>query len=294
MTDPMIDPMIETLQIDLGDVQITTLLAGAGPLVLCAHGFPDGPRSFRAQLGPLVAAGYRVACPAMRGYAPSSVSRSGTYDPAALGRDLVGLADALSPGQPVRLVGHDWGAVAAYAATALSPGRFSHLVTMAVPHLRPALKNALTRRQAQRSWYMGLFQLPLLAERRLAADNLALIDRLWRDWSPGYTPDPIELAQVKAGIRDRIGPVLAPYRASFRPQTLLNENRRLLLARTQVPALHLHGQDDGCIGVEITEGMESAFTAGLEVHRLAGVGHFLHLEQPATINSLILRFLGRS
>lgn len=293
MTDPMTDLMTETIQIDLGDVRLSTLVAGAGPLVLCAHGFPDGPRSFRKQLGPLVAAGFRVACPAMRGYAPSSVPRSGQYDPAALGRDLVGLADALSPGQPVRLIGHDWGAVATYAATALAPGRFSHLVTMAVPHLRPALKNALTRRQAQRSWYIGLFRLPLLAERRLAADNLALIDRLWRDWSPSYTPDPVELAQVKAGIRDRLGPVLAYYRASFRPQILLHGSRRLLLARTQVKALHLHGQDDGCIGVEITDGMESGFAAGLEVHRLAGVGHFLHLEQPATVNSLVLRFLGR-
>ncbi len=39
--------------------------------------------------------------------------------------------------------------------------------------------------QARRSWYMGLFQLPLVAEARLAANDFALVDRLWRDWSPG-------------------------------------------------------------------------------------------------------------
>lgn len=286
--------MTETLQIDLGDVRLATQLHGAGPLVLCAHGFPDGPRSFRRQIDPLVAAGYRVACPALRGYAPSSESASRRYDPESLGRDLVGLADSLSPGQPVRLVGHDWGAIAAYAATAIAPERFSHLVTMAVPHARSLMKNVLTLRQAQRSWYIGMFQLPIFAERRLAASDLALIDRLWRDWSPGYTPDPVELAQVKDGIRDRIDSVIGYYRALLRPQALLGTSRRLLFARTQVPALYLHGQNDGCMGIELTAGMESDFTAGVELQRIAGVGHFLHLEQPEIINSLLLRFLARS
>lgn len=286
--------MTETLQIDLGDVRLTTSVYGEGPLVLCAHGFPDGPRSYRRQIDPLVAAGYRVACPAMRGYAPSSESASRRYDAGALGSDLVGIADRLSPEQPVRLVGHDWGAIAAYAASALAPTRFSHLVTMAIPHFRGTAQKVLTPRQARRSWYIGMFQLPAIAERRLAAADLALIDRLWRDWSPGYRVDPVETAAIKDGIRDRLGPVLAYYRALFRPRSVLGESRRLLFARTQVPALYLHGQDDGCMGVEVAAGTEAHYAAGVEVHRIAGVGHFLHLEQPEIVNSLLLRFLART
>lgn len=283
--------MAETLQLDLDDVRIATLVDGQGPLLLCAHGFPDGPRSFRHQVGPLVAAGFRVACPAMRGYAPSSEARSGRYDAAALGRDLVGIADRLSPGQPVRLVGHDWGAVAAYAATALAPSRFSQVVTLAVPHPRTVLKKLFTPQQARRSWYLFMFQVPGLAERRLAQHDLQLIDQLWRDWSPSYTPDPIELAQIKDGIRSRIGPVLGYYRALFQAQALLGEARRLLLSRTPVPALYLHGEEDGCFGVDSTLGTEADFAAGIEVQRIAGAGHFLHLEKPERVNPLLLRFL---
>jgi pimeloyl-ACP methyl ester carboxylesterase len=99
----------------------------------------------------LLAAGYRVVAPFMRGYAPSSVARDGRYDPAALAGDLCAIARRLSPDRPIRLVGHDWGAIAAYAAAALEPDRVSHLCTIAVPHLRVAGRRFLRGRQPPRS-----------------------------------------------------------------------------------------------------------------------------------------------
>lgn len=287
-TIPAMDP---TRSIDLGDVTLSTLTWGEGPLVLCAHGFPDGPRSFREQVEPLVAAGFQVASPAMRGYWPSSEAISRRYDPVSLARDLIGIADELSPREPVRLVGHDWGAVAAYAATALAPERFSHVVTLSVPHARTLSKRALDAQQARRSWYMGMFQLPFIAERRLAKDDLALVDRLWRDWSPGYSIDPAEMARIKEGIRPRIKAVIGYYRAAFSVRAFVGDSRKLLFSKTRVPALYLHGEDDGCIGVKTTIGMEADFSAGVEIHRIAGAGHFLHLERPDVINPLLLSFL---
>jgi pimeloyl-ACP methyl ester carboxylesterase len=285
--------MEETRTIDVGDVALRCHLQGAGPLVLCAHGFPDDARSFRAQVGPLVAQGFRVACPTMRGYAPSGVPRSGRYDPEVLGRDLCALADHLSPDEPVRLIGHDWGAVAAYVATALAPHRFSHLVTLAVPHLRAMVGRMARPAQLRRSWYIGFFQLRGLAERGLAKDDLALVDRLWRDWSPGYRATREDLDQIKAGIAPRVGPVIGYYRAVLGPRSLLGKSRRLLLARTSVRAMYVHGEDDGCVGVELTEGVERHYTAGVAVHRIPGAGHFVHLERPEAVNPLLGEFLGR-
>jgi pimeloyl-ACP methyl ester carboxylesterase len=284
--------MAETKLLDLGDVELSCAVHGDGPLVLCAHGFPDDAHSFWAQVDPLVARGFRVACPTMRGYAPSGVPRSRRYDAEVLGRDLCALADRLSPGSPVRLVGHDWGAIAAYAATALEPARFSHLVTLAVPHLRATLPALARPAQMRRSWYIGLFQLRGLAERRLAAHDFALIDRLWRDWSPNYAASREDLDAIKAGIAPRVSEVLAYYRAFFWPRAILGEPRRLLLAKTTVPAIHIHGEDDGCIGVELTRGMEKHFLAGIEVHTVPRAGHFVHLERPEFVNPILLDFLG--
>ncbi len=285
--------MLETRTFDLGDVELSCTLQGDGPLVLCAHGFPDDARSFRAQEGPLVSRGFRVVCPTMRGYAPSGIPRSRRYDAGALGRDLCALADRLSPDAPVRLIGHDWGAIAAYAATALAPARFSHLVTLAVPHMRATLPRLVSPAQMRRSWYIALFQLRRLADRRLAEDDFALIDRLWRDWSPGYVASREDLARIKDGIAPRIPEVLGYYRAFFSPRVLLGEPRRLLLAKTPVPAIHIHGEDDGCIGVELARSLdETSFLAGIRVHVVPRAGHFVHLERPEVVNPLLLDFLG--
>ena len=273
--------------VDTGGAALQCHVFGEGPLVVLAHGFPDCARSFRHQVPALVAAGFRVAVPSLRGYAPSSPARDGRYDAGALGNDLVVVARTIGGGQPARLVGHDWGAIAAYAACALAPGAFSHLCTIAVPHLRalgPGL--LLDLAQLRRSWYVALFQIPRLAERRLAADDLALVDRLWRDWSPGWTAPAEELRAVKDAMRNRIPEVLAYYRALKQP----GYPRHLLMERTRVPALYVHGRQDGCMGVGLTDGCERGYTGPIAVHRLAG-GHFVHQENSEEFNRVLLGFL---
>jgi pimeloyl-ACP methyl ester carboxylesterase len=288
-----LDIVERTERIALGDVTLSYIVAGEGPLVIAAHGFPDEPGTFRAQLPALVGAGFTVVLPTLRGYAPSSVPRSGRYEPAAVARDLLAIADHYSPDAPARIVGHDWGAVAAFALAAMAPTRVSHLVTMAVPHLRAVLPRFATRAQLRRSWYTGLFQLPVAAEIALSANDFALIERLWRDWSPGYRASADELGAVKDAIRGREGPVLAYYRAFFSPRAIFDPTARSLLAPVRVPSLHLHGVDDGCVGIECVEGAERFYEAPYELVRVEGAGHFLQRERPAEVNDALLAFLGR-
>lgn len=279
-------------EVDLGDVTLSVSVAGKGPVVLLAHGFPDDAGTFRAQSEALIGAGYRVIAPTMRGYAPSGIAASGRYDPAALGGDLVALADRFSPREPVRIMGHDWGAVAGYAAAAIAPSRVSHLAALAVPHPRAFLRALAAPGQLARSSYMLFFQLPGVADALLGARDLALVDRLWRRWSPGYTPSEREMEAVKSGIRGRIRHVLGYYRAL--PGSLASAaSTQLVLGDTRVPTLRLHGADDGCIAPSAGEGEARHHTSLFESHVIERAGHFLHRERPDEVSLSVLSFFAR-
>lgn len=93
---------------------------GAGPLALCLHGFPDTAHTWRYLLPQLAAAGFHAAAPFMRGYAPSAVPRNECYSIGALVADATALHQALGGDDQAVLIGHDWGAEAAYGAVAFA------------------------------------------------------------------------------------------------------------------------------------------------------------------------------
>lgn len=263
-----------------------------GPVALCLHGFPDVAHGMSAVAAALAARGYRAVAPFLRGYAPSTLD--GPYDVDSLGADVLALADALSPTRPVSIVGHDWGAVATYAALARAPSRFSRAVTMAVPHpVAFAWNLARHPGQLARSWYMLAVQ-PRAGGWLLERRDHALVDRLYRDWSPGWTPDPRHVSRVKACLAASGDAPLGLYRALFRPAT--DARRRLARAAAQrisTPLLYLHGERDGCVGAALGERQERYFDGPHERRVVSGVGHFLHLEAPLAIQPMIVEHLSR-
>ncbi len=275
-----------------------TLEAGDGPLVLCLHGFPDHARSFRHQLPALAAAGYRAVAPYMRGYAPTAAAPDGRYQSGALAADAVALVEALGYEDAI-VVGHDWGALAAYGAALAEPRRVRKLVTAAVPY-GPQVGMALAGNydQQKRSWYMFFFQLPL-AEAAVGQDDFAFLERLWRDWSPGWQWPAEEMTALKETFRQPgvLEAALGYYRAAFNPAlhdpALADLQMRLMgmMEPIEVPTLYLHGANDGCIGRELLTGMGDLFPRGLRVEVVAGAGHFLHQERPDDVNRVLLEFL---
>jgi len=273
------------------------LEAGKGPLVLCLHGFPDHARSFRHQLPVLADAGFRAVAPNLRGYAPTEIPTGGPYQSAALARDVVALLDALSPDESAFVFGHDWGAIAAYGAALLDPARIRRLVTAAVPY-GPELMQAITTSydQMKRSWYMFLFQMPT-AEMSVSHGDFEFLERLWRDWSPGWELPREEMASLKATFRRPgvLEAALSYYRHTFNPAfqspELAGLQMRMLAEPIEVPALVFHGERDGCIGVELLDGMEAMFPNGLRKVVVAGAGHFVHQEKPDAVNRALVEFL---
>ncbi|RYH05122.1 MAG: alpha/beta fold hydrolase, partial [Alphaproteobacteria bacterium] len=100
--------MPEMHQIDTGHATLRCAMEGTGPLVIFVHGFPESWYSWRHQIGPVAQAGYTACAIDVRGYGGSDKPPEvADYTLEKIAADLIGLADALQPGEPVILVGHD-------------------------------------------------------------------------------------------------------------------------------------------------------------------------------------------
>ncbi|WP_244482467.1 alpha/beta fold hydrolase [Bradyrhizobium pachyrhizi] len=276
-------------------LEFPVLEAGAGPLVLCFHGFPDHAQSWIPMLNRLATEGYWAVAPAMRGYWPGGAAPDGSYRGSATGADVVALIEALGRDQ-ADLVGHDFGARAVYSAASVNPARVRKLVGLAVPY-GPQLMTAFVANgdQQRRSWYMFFFQ-TRLAEVAVPLNDFAFIDRLWREWSPSYVRPDADRAALNQMFQQPgvLTQTLGYYRQLFAPPST-DPAVQALEARANgaihAPSLYLHGVEDGCMSVDLSDGMESVFKNGLQRIVIPDVGHFLHLEKPDEVADHIVRFL---
>lgn len=245
------------------------LEAGRGPLVLLVHGFPDTPHTWEHALPAFAAAGFRAVAPATRGYHPTAVPADGAYDSDTLGRDLVALIEALGEERAI-VIGHDWGASAAYSAAALAPERVQLLVVFAIPHprsIKPTpglawkLRHFVTLRRTG-------------AADRVRRDDFALVDELVQRWSPSWQVPAGETARVKAAFRapGALEAALGYYRAI---RVRLPASHRPAIT---VPTIAFAGEHD-LISPRAYEKARHCFTGSYEVIQIPG-GHFAHREHP--------------
>jgi pimeloyl-ACP methyl ester carboxylesterase len=285
---------VTTSNVTANGVDFTYLECGSGPLALCLHGFPDSAHSWRHLLPRLADAGFRAVAPFMRGYAPTSVPADGFFQTGALSADANALHEVLGGDADAVLVGHDWGAPAVYGAAGSAPQRWRRVVGMAVPP-GPALGAAFLTDtdQLKRSWYMFFFQHPL-SDLVVPADDLAFIDMIWSDWSPGHQAG-VDVANVKDCLRDpaNLRAALGYYRATLGDGPRHPDYDLIQLAgggELTQPTLYLHGADDGCIGREVAEAAR-AMCPWATVEIVEGAGHFLQLERPDVVGDRVVEFL---
>lgn len=262
------------------------------PLVLCLHGFPDTAWSFRSLLGRLADAGYRAVAVFMRGYAPTALADDRDYSGLALGRDVLALIEHFNVDRAY-VVGHDWGAVAAYAAAAMRPDRVRRIVTAGVPHPRRFLLRP-SREQLRASHYMFKFQLRGSAEKMVARDDFAWLQDLVRSWSKDWEPDAEYWTQVKAEFseRPRLRAALSYYRAI--PRLLFRRDGwNYILKPIQVPARVICGTEDGALLASTFEDQAHLFARDYDLVRMEGIGHFMHLQAPDAFAQLVLEGLKR-
>jgi len=281
-----------TGNVSANSIDFHYLELGAGPLVLCLHGFPDNAYTYRYLLPALAEAGFRGVAPFMRGYAPTGRPPDDRFESILLGQDAVALIDALGA-KEASVVGHDWGGLATLASAVLAPGRVRRIVTLGVSH--PAVTGT-DYDWVKGSWHAYFFQMPF-AESTVAANDYDFIVRWWRDASPEYAPPSEIIERVKATFRlpGVLTSALNYYRHTFHPANrdpALNSLReKVATTPIPVPALTFHGTRDRPGRMLAFEKMDPHFAAGLEKIVIPGTGHFIHLERPSEVNPKIVEFL---
>ncbi|MFO0555791.1 MAG: alpha/beta hydrolase [Polyangiaceae bacterium] len=273
--------MNELKSIQAGDVRFAYFEVGAGadrPLVLCIHGFPDTPHSWSAVAPAIADMGFRVVAPFTRGYYPTTVPAKPAYDTDTLGRDILNLITALGAESAI-VIGHDWGASAAYSAASLGPERVRLLVTIGIPHpasIRPSPRLAWAVRHFVSLSVPG-------AAGRVRKNDFAHIDELVRRWSPDWQYPPSETEHVKAVFRhpEALDAALGYYRAL---SPILPASQRKPIT---VPTLAFAGLGDPIMPPAAYEAARSRFTSTYEVVAVPGA-HFMHREHPQAFADALL------
>lgn len=259
--------------------------AGAGPLVVLLHGFPEFWYSWRALL-PALAPTHRVVALDLRGYNLSSKPATG-YDVATLTTDIRAVIEALGE-READLVGHDWGGALAWIFAMREPDALRRLVILNAPHPALMLRKLRNPAQMRRSAYIAFFQLAGIAERATSADNFGLVWRTFRSADPDRAWLSDEDIQRFVAAIARPGALTAAlnyYRQLVRRPAAMGVARVI-----SAPALVLWGEQDPYLGPELLDGLD-AWASDLRIERFPQAGHWLNQQLPESVNPRIVAFL---
>ena len=237
-----------------------------GEPVVLLHGFPQDSRSWDRLAPVLHGAGLRTLAPDQRGYSPMARPRGRTaYKPRELVHDVLALLDAAGL-ERAHVVGHDWGAVVAWALGGWHPDRVRTLTALSVPHPGAMAKAMLTSDQALRSTYMAAFQVPALPELTLLAGGGAPLHRMLR----------------RSGLPEHLaGHYVARMREPGALTAALNWYRALPwhardpIGRVRVPTLHVWSTEDTFLGRAATEDTARFCGPEYRLEVLDGVPHWI-------------------
>ena len=253
--------------------------AAADP-VLCLHGFPGSWRSFDAVAVELAGSGRRVLVPEQRGYTASA--RPGAVEAYRLERlvaDAVAVLDAAGA-RRATVVGHDWGAVVAWALAAARPERVRDLVALSVPHPRAfAAGLAHDREQRVRSAYIGLLRRRGLAERVLLAGGARGLRAAFA--RSGVPRDVVDAHLAPLSSPPELAGALAWYRA-LRPRDLAS------VGPVAVPTTYLWSDGDVAVARGTASRCAEHVRGPYRGRTLRGVSHWVPEEQPGAVVAAVL------
>lgn len=309
---------MRTRRVRTNGVTLRVLEAGepGAPVVVLCHGFPELAFTWRHQMRALADAGFHVLAPDQRGYGGSDRPEAvEAYTVAELTADVVGLLDSDVGGgaEQAVLIGHDFGAVVAWAAPLLHPDRFSAVAGLSLPPVpRPKVPTtqAFRRIFGDRFFYILYFQEHGPADAELDRDPATTFRRLFtmaggtataepgpagfldRIPDPGALPDWISQADFDVYVDEFTrGGFTAPlnwYRCFDRNWELTADPPAATIA---VPALFVGGTEDPTLAYTPRHRVREVVSGDYREVMIDGAGHWLTEERPDDVSRVLLEFL---
>jgi pimeloyl-ACP methyl ester carboxylesterase len=261
----------------------------AEPAVLLLHGWQDTGETFQfmvdafARDWPLVALDWR-------GFGRSEWPQEGYWFPDYLA-DLDALLDQLSPQAPVRLVGHSMGGNIGCLYAGLRPERvrcIANLEGFGLPRTAPQSAPAQLRKWLEQArarpvlkTYDSVDQLASVIRfryPRFSEAQAAFVAEAWSEPRDGRV-------QLRGDSRHRW----------INPVRYQREDAEACWREIRAPVLLLVGEESEFLPKLGADGTDEAFRRcipQLEIVRIAGAGHMLHIEKAHAAAALVERFLG--
>ena len=275
---------------------------GGYPLLL-VHGYPETKRIWWRNITPLVAAGYEVIVPDLRGYGDSDLSLDDEYDLVLYAKDLYALVHDVLGHERCGLIGGDVGGVVICDMANRYPGFvdrmiFFNTIAPMIPGREDwyaahglsmvALPHGPTgdyRIRQGRDWKQLLEDLDTPARRRqyirdFYEHRLLASQGSFNEDDFDFMVEPFEDAR-------RLAASWAPYQLEYdRPMSELP----LILQEVETPTLILYGPDDQVVPKDFPKRCEVAFPNRIGPLVVPECGHFLQWERADVLNQLATYF----
>lgn len=288
--DSFLKEHVEFGYADLGRIRLHYASAGeAEELVILLHGFPEFWYSWRHQLEAL-APYFTVVAPDLRGYNLSDKPAGvGSYRIEDLCEDIAGLIKHFGR-DSAAIVGHDWGAVIAWALAKKEPEMVSKLACLQVPPASVWKKNQ-TLGQFLSSWYMFFFQLPGVPEYYLRSSDFTPLARALKTTTAvegSFSDADVEKYKEAWSREGALTASINYYRA--------NVLRRLFAGsetgpKIKMPTLFIYGEKDHAIKPQTVENVKDAVEGEYSELRIPEAAHWVQVEAKEKVSDALLKFL---
>ncbi len=237
----------ESLQLDVGPVQIHARTAGSGPPLLLLHGYPESSLMWR-NVAPSLAEKFTVVTTDLRGYGNSSTPPDDelheTYSKRAMAADQVKVMELLGHDQ-FMVAGHDRGGRVTHRLALDFPKRINRLAVLDIIPTLHMFEN-VDREMAQSyfHWFF-LIQGNGVPEQLINADPQAWIESRFSGRLLGENPiDPEAITEYTNIFRDpaHVAATCADYRAAASIDLDHDRADRSAKHRITAPLLVMWGQ----------------------------------------------------
>lgn len=274
------------------DLYVVTEGSPDNPALVLVHGYPDNHSVWDSVTRHLVGRYYVIRYDVRGAGRSTSPARTRDYRMHHLAADLTCVVDAVIPRRSFHLAAHDWGSIQSWESVTTRPlsSRVLSYTTISGPcldHVATWIRGNLTTngkagrqkvlRQLASSWYIFLFQLPLLP----GALWYAGLDRLWptylarREQVTGTPPNRFQQKDGYHGVK--------LYRANVLPRLLHPQPRQ-----ASCPVQLIVPRQDNYVGHQLAEGLEQ-WTETL-IRKEIDAPHWVVLTHPEKIAGWIDEF----